>query len=335
MVMLHENTVWQQPGPHVSYCSERGCSCSERVHLLQPGRRSLRRAPLRLPPAHRIAGVRAGYVLRLFLLCSVLFILEASSYMENEAGQVPPQWRELVGVAVVRWYSWMAVLPFIDRVARDTTPRSAWSLALHAGIAATFIAAHIGVVVAAENVAALGEQSRPFMLLPRLVPDAILYTLFAVSLTILESRRRRAGADARMRAALAEARLEALRQQLNPHFLFNTLNHIVMQVRLNETADALRMLLALSDLLHIVLADRAQLTTVRREMESVELYLEIERARFGAKLQVEATIDAQVLDALVPSFLLQPLLENAMRHGVSPATAPVACAWRSALIAGG
>ncbi|HEX5577582.1 MAG TPA: histidine kinase, partial [Gemmatimonadaceae bacterium] len=108
----------------------------------------------------------------------------------------------------------------------------------------------------------------------------------------------------------------------NPHFLFNTLNHIVSELRSLRSRDvepALRMLLALSDLLRDVLRERAQLIPLRDEVRMVERYLEIERARFGERLQAEVTLETRALDAQVPSLLLQPLLENAMKHGVSQA----------------
>ena len=79
------------------------------------------------------------------------------------------------------------------------------------------------------------------------------------------------------------------------------------------------MLLALSDLLRDVLRERAQLIPLRDEVRMVERYLEIERARFGDRLQAEVTFEPRALDAMVPSLILQPLLENAMRHGVSAA----------------
>src|SRR4029079_969987 len=108
-------------------------------------------------------------------------------------------------------------------------------------------------------------------------------------------------------------------QQLNPHFLFNTPNHIAVRLRSREIDPALTMLLALSDLLRDVLRERAQLIPLRDEIRMVERYLEIERARLGDRLQAEVTFEPRALDARVPSLLLQPLLENAMRHGVSAA----------------
>jgi two-component system LytT family sensor kinase len=90
-------------------------------------------------------------------------------------------------------------------------------------------------------------------------------------------------------------------------------------LRSRDAEPALRMLLALSDLLRDVLRERAQLIPLRDEVRMVERYLEIERARFGERLQAEITLEPRALDAQVPSLLLQPLLENAMKHGVSQA----------------
>jgi LytS/YehU family sensor histidine kinase len=191
----------------------------------------------------------------------------------------------------------------------------------HATLAAAFLVAHAALLFVV-NGALLPGEGRPFVdsLLSDALPTAILYTAIAIGFTIGESRRRQTEVAERLRAEVAEARLDALRQQLNPHFLFNTLNHIVSELRSLRSRDvepALKMLLALSDLLRDVLRERAQVIPLRDEVRLVERYLEIERARFGDRLQAEVTFEPRALDAQVPSLLLQPLLENAMKHGVS------------------
>ena len=260
----------------------------------------------------------ARYFLSLLLICTAFLGIEMLGALQRSEEGVTVAWTSALMIAVVRWYSWMAVMPFVHMVARRARPRGR-AVAAYVRVAVPFILLHQVALGFAAYLAGWSPQRIDLrFLLPRAIPDVALYTALSFSLAMAESRRRLADADAHLRAALAEARLDALRQQLNPHFLFNTLNHIVMQLRLNETPEGIRMLLALSDLLHIVLADGAQLTPLQREMEGVELYLEIERARFGEKLQVEVSLDARALDARIPSFMLQPLLENAMRHGVSP-----------------
>lgn len=123
---------------------------------------------------------------------------------------------------------------------------------------------------------------------------------------------------ARLAAQLSEARLGALRMQLHPHFLFNSLNAITVLVRDRETAAAARMLELLSDILRQVLRnDESHETSLARELEFIERYLAIEQIRFSDRLQVRLDIHPALNHARVPRFLLQPLLENALRHGIA------------------
>jgi two-component system, LytTR family, sensor kinase len=122
----------------------------------------------------------------------------------------------------------------------------------------------------------------------------------------------------RLSGQLAEARLGALRMQLNPHFLFNSLNAITVLVRDQQTAAAARMLELLSDVLRQVLrADATHETLLSKELEFVERYLAIEQVRFSDRLRPRIEADPPALDAIVPSFVLQPLVENALRHGIA------------------
>ena len=106
--------------------------------------------------------------------------------------------------------------------------------------------------------------------------------------------------------------------QLNPHFLFNSLNAITVLVRDHQDEQASRMLELVSGLLRQVLqSERRQELTLDEELRFIEKYLAIEQARFSVRLQVRWSVDPNVRDALVPEFILQPLVENAIRHGVS------------------
>jgi sensor histidine kinase YesM len=116
---------------------------------------------------------------------------------------------------------------------------------------------------------------------------------------------------------LVQAHLSALKMQLHPHFLFNTLNAIMVLVRQGKGSAAEEMLARLSDLLRCALEDvEAQEVPFRREMEYLQLYLSIEQVRFQDRMRVEFTVDPEALEAAVPYMALQPIVENAIRHGI-------------------
>jgi sensor histidine kinase YesM len=122
---------------------------------------------------------------------------------------------------------------------------------------------------------------------------------------------------------VVQARLGALKAQLQPHFLFNTLNAIVVLVRQQKGQQAEETLARFSDLLRAVLADmEAQEVTLARELEYLKLYLSIEQLRFSDRLRVDIDVDAELLDAAVPHMGLQPIVENAIRHGIGPRATP-------------
>jgi len=117
---------------------------------------------------------------------------------------------------------------------------------------------------------------------------------------------------------LLEARLDALQRQINPHFLFNTLNSIASLVRLKPEL-AREMTVKLANILRALLRDHDSHVPLSQELKFTDDYLDIEVVRFGPeKLRVEKDIDPSTLDALVPSILLQPLIENSIKHGLEP-----------------
>ena len=123
----------------------------------------------------------------------------------------------------------------------------------------------------------------------------------------------------RLEAAATSAQLNMLRYQLNPHFLFNTLNSISTLVMLKHTDQANAMLSRLSSFLRFTLINEAEAkVTMAQEIDTLKLYMDIEKMRFEERLRVEFAIDDDIGDALVPSLMLQPLVENAIKYAVTP-----------------
>jgi two-component system, LytTR family, sensor kinase len=140
--------------------------------------------------------------------------------------------------------------------------------------------------------------------------------LYYWALLILLTTFRFRGLYADAERQLASSKLDALRSQLRPHFLFNTLNAISVLAR-KDPDKSQAMLLRLSSLLRRSLDEEAHEVPLRQELAFLEDYLDIQRVRFGDKLHVRLDIDPAVMDVRVPVFLLQPLVENSLQHGVS------------------
>jgi len=151
--------------------------------------------------------------------------------------------------------------------------------------------------------------------------SVVMYFAFlgcVYAFTYFAELREREAQQARLSAQLAEARLGALRMQLNQHFLFNSLNALAVLVRDQKTREASRMLELLGAVLRQVLqGEKRQQVPLSEELRFIEQYLAIEQVRFSDRLELRWAIDPSVRDVLVPEFILQPLVENAIRHGVA------------------
>jgi hypothetical protein len=169
-----------------------------------------------------------------------------------------------------------------------------------------------------------------FALLPL---DFLTYSgFFAVTLSVDYYFKHRQNAEAalqlqlraaRLQADLTRAELAALRGQLHPHFLFNSFNALATLVRQRKNEQAVEIIAQLSALLRLAI-DRTGLTEIplEEEIDFIRRYLDLEQVRFGEKLRVEIEVDPAALDAAVPNIVLQPLVENAIKHGISQRTAP-------------
>lgn len=154
-----------------------------------------------------------------------------------------------------------------------------------------------------------------------LLAAIIFYASILAISYVLESRERishQQAETARLNEQLSKAQLDALRHQLEPHFLFNALNAVAALVREERNDDAVDMIAGLSDLLRHVLQDCSkQEVTLREELELLDKYLAIQKVRFSDRLHIDANIPAEFLETQVPSLVLQPIVENALKHGIA------------------
>lgn len=156
--------------------------------------------------------------------------------------------------------------------------------------------------------------------------DSMLYLMILVGVYAFryygESRQRMVEA-ADLKAKLAEVQLQALKMQLHPHFLFNAFHTVAMLIRQRREDEAIDMVAGLGTLLRYVLDHSLeQKVTLRQELRLLSHYLDIERIRFRDRLEVDLKIETDVYEAAVPNILLQPLVENSIRHGIVPGAAP-------------
>jgi two-component system LytT family sensor kinase len=147
----------------------------------------------------------------------------------------------------------------------------------------------------------------------------LCWSAFYFGIKYYESKQQQQEAVLRAVTLAQEAQLKMLRYQLNPHFLFNTLNAISTLILDNQNRTASHAVMRLSEFLRYTLdQDPMKRVTLRQEIEALDLYLGTERLRFGERLRLEYAVEGVALDALVPSLLLQPLVENALKYAVSP-----------------
>ena len=163
--------------------------------------------------------------------------------------------------------------------------------------------------------------------LPWTLVDVLLFWLLVAIGRVAANRRHTRQLELReahLATELARAQLETLRLKVQPHFLFNTLNSIAALVRRRDNDEALEMIIELSHLLRLSL-DRSdsQLVPLHRELDFVERYVELQRRRFADRLSFVRNVSQKLDDVEVPSLVLQPLVENAIRHGLEPLSRPV------------
>ena len=240
-------------------------------------------------------------------------------------------WSEAISDSLEDWYVYGLLSLPVTWLARKYPPErgSRWATAgIHLGAAILFSLVYITLralvgqidgLIAGEP-ASFGDVFHP--LLVRTFPFNLLVygVIISVShaLDYYGKYNESTVQTLELEKHLTEARLQALLHQLKPHFLFNTLNGIASLMHTDVDA-ADKMLVRLSELLRITMSQTgAPRTTLREEIAFLERYLDIEKIRFRNRLDTVIAIDSDAIDAMVPSLILQPMVENAMRHGVEP-----------------
>jgi two-component sensor histidine kinase len=257
-------------------------------------------------------------------------LVEAAGLVSRSAleGRSYP-WGLALRVGLGLWLTMAAVTPIpVVMAARFPLERGRlWGrLLLHAFAATVFVAAHLALDIAVQT---LQGNMRPepfgphlgYLLGQYLAIEMLVYAAVAGAFMFVRARRdaeARARAAETLRAELGEARLAALHSQLAPHFLFNTLNAISTLAVKGERESVTRALSALAELLRAVLEERpGHQVALADELEFLERYLELQQLRFSDRLRVERSIAPETRDARVPWLLLQPIVENAVQHGLA------------------
>ena len=265
-----------------------------------------------------------------------LFLFSQAIIQKILSGDPNPWWHHLMGwlVGMWLWFLWTPAVLWMGRRFPLGQGRGAGVIAIHLGMAVIVTITHLAI----ESMILRGLHLFPaimisvgatfgFLMVIGFHQGLIMYwAILGVQYAFGWYRRYEDGRREALRLelrsselerALVKAHLSTLKMQLHPHFLFNTLNTIMVLVRQGKAAAAEEMLARLGDLLRSVLEDvEAQEVPFSRELEYLQLYLAIEQVRFQDRLRVEIAVDPETLDAAVPYMALQPIVENAIRHGI-------------------
>jgi two-component system, LytTR family, sensor kinase len=245
----------------------------------------------------------------------------------------PATMGKVVALGVADWYLWALLTPFVLALANLLPIRlSTWTFAvpIHLAVSislSTFIALFDTLFfrwidLPTERVMTFGALLVSITLNKMHLYMFVYWAIIGLSHSLEYYRRLRERElqATRLQGQLAQAQLQVLKMQLHPHFLFNTLNTISALIHQDvEVAD--RMIARLGEMLRATLENSGtQLVPLRQELDFIQAYLDIEKARLGDRLVVSLDMDPEVGDALVPNLILQPLVENAIRHGIAPFT---------------
>jgi LytS/YehU family sensor histidine kinase len=268
--------------------------------------------------------VSAFRIIGVFTAVAVLFTGQV--WLDYAYARVPVSWLQALGLSAIEWYLWAALTPAVLTLTRRAPlarGRLARSLAVHVPACLVLTALKLPLQEAL-GATLVGVARQPTSFLKIYVNLFSYWAIVGAAAALRQARlaRERELRGAALEADLARAELDVLRTRLHPHFLFNTLNGISALMHENvEAADL--MLTRLGDLLRMTLDRGAvQEVTLKDELDFVRRYLEIQQLRFGDRLAVAIDAPADTLTLAVPSLSLQPLVENAIKHGVERTPGP-------------
>jgi two-component system LytT family sensor kinase len=263
-----------------------------------------------------------------------LFFSTQVYMMYYSSGNLPIPYRKGFFVQASACYLWALATPLVLWLARRyRIDRNNWQkrVLFHAfisiALSSTLIVLHFVIYM---TIMGHGEKITPFWTFDYLYWNLdrwllVYWFIFLSSHAANYYRSYREGElkASQLRAQLAQAQLEALKMQVHPHFLFNTL-HSISALLSKDTESARKMISRLGDFLRLTLeSGGAMEVTLQQELEFLNGYLEIERVRFQDRLTTSIEVDPEVLDVRVPNLILQPIVENAMRHAISRTNAGV------------
>lgn len=282
--------------------------------------------------------LQGGIVLSLLLAAGAMFGATEHSALVS-AGRPSELSLALARQALV-WLAWAAVTPLIFLLVRRFPPvgeRRALNVSVLALGSVAVVPLHVLLAMTLLRLLPLPQRPLTSEVIARTVgrhfaPEAMIYVAIAgvyATWLVLRALRMRELRAAQLESQLAHARLAALETQLHPHFLFNTL-HTISALVTEDARAARRMIARLSELLRVALeGGTGQEITLARELEFLRGYLDIQAVRYADRLHVSFEIPDELLGALVPRLLLQPIVENAVRHGVERSETPVSITIRA------
>lgn len=255
-------------------------------------------------------------------------IFAGSLYFGYQMSGLEIKPKHAITIGLIEWYLWALLSLLIIKVGKlFPITKTNWyrAIPLHFGFSLLFVLLHLGLHSLAQTAVVgmwmqFGDTSASrlfyYLLFKKSLTNLLIYWAIIIPPLAIEYYRQRELRESHLKMQLAQAQLQALKMQLQPHFLFNTLHSISALV--HEDANAAdRMIVRLSEFLRLTLGDlKVQEVSLSHELEVLRKYLEIEQIRFQDRLTVHVDIAPETLDACVPNLLLQPIVENAIRHGI-------------------